>query len=230
MTVICDLQWHNMTLSTDRLTTTTTDKSDQEGGGRCPVVPLDVQLGLWGLFHFVEAGHEGRVPGDDEGREVQRLQLYSETFSDRLQEEEEEEKEQKWAGTILHVVSFIWPVTISLQSTRPVTPAACSQLTDWLTDQIYPPADVWAVSSSSQYFTRNLAVRQSVDDILQFSALSRGVSAWCGLAWCQNIIFAPPHQDWIIWFSLEYCKMSDVEAVCQTWRLRQDSAGMLINS
>ena len=132
MTVICDLQWHNMTLSTDRLTTTTTDKSDQEGGGRCPVVPLDVQLGLWGLFHFVEAGHEGRVPGDDEGREVQRLQLYSETFSDRLQEEEEE-KEQKWAGTILHVVSFIWPVTISLQSTRPVTPAACSQLTDWLT-------------------------------------------------------------------------------------------------
>ena len=45
-------------------------ESDQEGRGRGAVVPLDVQLRLFCLFDFVEAGQEDGVPGGDEGREV----------------------------------------------------------------------------------------------------------------------------------------------------------------
>ena len=67
--------------------------SDQEGRGRGAVVPLDVQLGLFDLFDFVEAGHEGGVARDDVGGEVQGLQLYTETFPDTDQQEEEEEEQ-----------------------------------------------------------------------------------------------------------------------------------------
>ena len=53
------------------------------------MVPLDVQLRLFCLFDFVEAGQEGGVTGDDVGRQVQGLQLYTESLPGRDQEEEE---------------------------------------------------------------------------------------------------------------------------------------------
>ena len=102
--------------------------------------------------------------------------------------------------------------------------------TDWLTDwpgiEFYQPADVVAPPVNILPGTSQTIIisSQSANHLFEniFQLRGRQSSPHTDPAWSVEI--------WFIWFSLEYCKMSDVEAVCQTWRPRQDSAGMLINS
>ena len=112
-------------------------------------------------------------------------------------------------------------------------------LTDWLTDQVssFTNRPMWELLQSIFYQEpRKLSLSISSEwanhlfaDILFYNSGS-----------ARRAVSGPfsPHPDpaWSVeiglfdFLSLEYCKMSDVEAVCQTWRPRQDSAGMLINS